>query len=380
MASLGNTRAFCQLVAPMSGKSSVYPRLTDPADDPVSTNRSHSKIMEEHDHSGILPLNVDLNSGDVDNVSTLQALKLVKSRPRKYVDWESDVQGWPYFILVRGAFHGTLVKLDASGHVLGRAVECDLFYPDSNISRKHAKIEFDCSGQAWLTDLTSTNGTYVNGARLPSGVPTLLGDGDYVMFGSSMVAKFVRLTPNEQKLQNELFERTARDREIKSTSKQPSLESSASSLILKGFSEGQGAAVAFMELEGITLFKERLGAAASEDAARRVMDWLKSALRPNDIMIRHDEAILGFATIICSATWAKDWGWSLRNRVCGRVIRWEDSQWRVDAKMGVVFVSRDHPKPINVIIDIANQALNQARSELGKRVVCLTLDDEDQNA
>lgn len=51
---------------------------------------------------------------------------------------------------------------------------------DATVSRQHAKIEFE-NGSVVLTDLNSTNGTFVNGHRID--VPTPLSSGDLVQFG-----------------------------------------------------------------------------------------------------------------------------------------------------------------------------------------------------
>ena len=128
---------------------------------------------------------------------------------------ETETEGWPYLLVIRGTLHGSLIRLNPSGagHLIGRGTDSDLPHSESNISRRHAKIDFDPSGRAYLHDLESTNGTYLNGARLQAGESVELRNGDYVMFGASVVVKFVRLLPSEQRLRHEIFEQTVRDRQ-----------------------------------------------------------------------------------------------------------------------------------------------------------------------
>lgn len=65
---------------------------------------------------------------------------------------------------------------------IGRAAGNDLVIPDDSVSVTHARLEFEHG--AWrLTDLESTNGTYVEGVRLAPQVPTPLGYGSTVRFG-----------------------------------------------------------------------------------------------------------------------------------------------------------------------------------------------------
>jgi pSer/pThr/pTyr-binding forkhead associated (FHA) protein len=58
------------------------------------------------------------------------------------------------------------IKTKLSDHsVMGRAMGCELWLDDPKLSRRHFAIERD--GERWmLTDLDSSNGTYVNGRRM----------------------------------------------------------------------------------------------------------------------------------------------------------------------------------------------------------------------
>jgi sigma-B regulation protein RsbU (phosphoserine phosphatase) len=49
--------------------------------------------------------------------------------------------------------------------VIGRAEDCDIYFPDDRLSRHHAEIELRPEG-CFLVDLDSTNGTYLNGERV----------------------------------------------------------------------------------------------------------------------------------------------------------------------------------------------------------------------
>ena len=65
---------------------------------------------------------------------------------------------------------------------IGRAAECDLTIADMTVSRVHATLERTSDG--WLlTDLSSTNGTRVNGWRARGRVPVKAGD--VVSFGNA---------------------------------------------------------------------------------------------------------------------------------------------------------------------------------------------------
>jgi predicted component of type VI protein secretion system len=83
------------------------------------------------------------------------------------------------------------IDLPASGSKLvGRAATSDVPIFDPTISRRHAELQL-AAGGVLVRDLGSSNGTFLNGARISEATAT---DGDVVTFGK--VAFHVRpLTP-----------------------------------------------------------------------------------------------------------------------------------------------------------------------------------------
>ena len=65
---------------------------------------------------------------------------------------------------------------------LGRAETNDIVLSDTSASREHAMIRRDASGQSFLTDSGSRNGTMLNG-RAVTGTPIRLTDGDTIAIG-----------------------------------------------------------------------------------------------------------------------------------------------------------------------------------------------------
>lgn len=65
--------------------------------------------------------------------------------------------------------------------LIGRRPETDLCLECNSVSGEHARLS-EKSGQLWIEDLQSTNGTFVNGIRIEE--PSKLESGDIVQFGS----------------------------------------------------------------------------------------------------------------------------------------------------------------------------------------------------
>lgn len=73
-----------------------------------------------------------------------------------------------------------LVELNVFPFLIGREGECNLLLQSGTVSKQHARIEREEDGLR-IFDLQSTNGTHVNGQRVPK--HARLGDRDIVHFG-----------------------------------------------------------------------------------------------------------------------------------------------------------------------------------------------------
>ena len=89
--------------------------------------------------------------------------------------------------ILTGARAGRSSTFQQSLITVGRGATCDLrFDPalDLDVSALQAEIHANHSGYA-IIDLGSTNGTFVNGARLAPGTPRTLNVGDVIAFGGT---------------------------------------------------------------------------------------------------------------------------------------------------------------------------------------------------
>jgi Ca-activated chloride channel family protein len=98
---------------------------------------------------------------------------------------ELDGDDKPLAILVQSK-NGESNRVSLAGEecTVGRAPGNDLCLPGGNVSKRHARFFFR-EGQLFVTDLKSTNGTYLNRARINEPRPVKPGDrvyiGDYVI-------------------------------------------------------------------------------------------------------------------------------------------------------------------------------------------------------
>jgi len=92
------------------------------------------------------------------------------------------------------------IRIDAAGLTIGRATGCDLMLTATDISRRHCRIEIE-DDWAVLTDLGSSNGTFVNDALIVG--PARLRNGARLRLGT-VPLKYERRDPHEVDAEAEL--------------------------------------------------------------------------------------------------------------------------------------------------------------------------------
>lgn len=80
----------------------------------------------------------------------------------------------------------------AASWLLGRSSNCAIAIPDSSISRQHAAIGHDAGQMFYITDVGSSNGTWVNHRRLAHLERCTLSNGDLIQLGTLKVEFLMR--------------------------------------------------------------------------------------------------------------------------------------------------------------------------------------------
>ena len=112
-----------------------------------------------------------------------------------------------YIIVLAGQNVGELYKVASEPLTLGRGGAADVRLVDEGISRFHCRIAVD-GGEVYLEDLTSRNGTFLNGERVTR---RALKDGDKIQLGRATVLKFSLHDQLEESFQRRMFDSALRD-------------------------------------------------------------------------------------------------------------------------------------------------------------------------
>lgn len=131
-------------------------------------------------------------------------------RPIPGADGGDASQEQGAFVIVQaGRSAGVMLRVVGPLVVIGRSPSADLRLLDDGVSREHARIEF-AAGRAWLRDLSSTNGTWLEGERVGS-TPLPLHDGDRIRVGPDASLKYTLQDGEDQRFLADLYLQATRD-------------------------------------------------------------------------------------------------------------------------------------------------------------------------
>jgi DNA-binding CsgD family transcriptional regulator len=109
------------------------------------------------------------------------------TRARPYRPPAEAGVGLPCLEVVRGAARGHIVALAPGTAFVGRAEPNAVVLDCEGVSRRHARLSVAPDGMVTIFDLESTNGTFVNGARVSRAV---LREGDRIDLGPDAALRF----------------------------------------------------------------------------------------------------------------------------------------------------------------------------------------------
>ena len=133
---------------------------------------------------------------------------------------------------------GSEKTFDLDGISFGRDPECDVVLDDIEVSRHHARI-YKSGTDYFIEDLSSTNGTFLNGRSVKK--HEIIRNGDLIRFGESVVLEFSTDEQAAEELQPPMGREEAFFTEGKATASPAAYrEESAEAAVSQKFSAAAG--------------------------------------------------------------------------------------------------------------------------------------------
>ena len=273
-----------------------------------------------------------------------------------------------YLVVLSGGIPGAMLRLSAGGSRLGRSADNTIQLPDASISRYHAFLGEDDEGQVRLTDLGSTNGTFLNGRRLPENTPVRVEDGDRLQFGANVIVKFIRPDPCEEQFQREMFERTVRD-PLTGLYNRAFFLAQFGPLADRGALRGLGTAVLMLDIDHFKRINDTHGHDVGDVVLREVAGVIRQATRADDLVARYGGEEFVVALPVAAPDQATERAERVRSTLASRRILAGGVPLKVTASLGLAFTPPGRPRSVAALIATADKGLYQAKNAGRDRTV-----------
>jgi diguanylate cyclase (GGDEF)-like protein len=300
-------------------------------------------------------------------------------------DLQAPAEGTPpatrnslYLIALDGGIPGEMTLLEPGPNTIGRDSRNLVLLPDPSVSRNHASVRLEPDGLVWLTDLGSTNGTFLNGQRLSPHQPVGLRDGDRLGFGPDRVLKLVLTDPLDERHHRQMFERSVRD-PLTDLYNRSYFIDQVERMSRQAFRNELGFAVLMIDIDHFKAINDTFGHEMGDTVLRGVGSVLRQSARADDLVARYGGEEFVVALPIGSIEQAQARGDRMRQGFRALKFGMGERAWTVSASVGVAFAPAGLPASVSCLLRQADEALYRAKRAGRDRTVlyeqALTDDD-----
>jgi two-component system, cell cycle response regulator len=270
-----------------------------------------------------------------------------------------------YLIVLSGRSVGKMFKVPMGEVSMGRSLDADIRLEDEGISRMHASVLRNDDGIVMLQDNESTNGTYVNGAKVAE---VELSDGDRIQVGSVTILKFSYQDSLEEQFQQQLYESATRDPLTQSYNKRFFMEQ-----LDKDFSHtarhGQALSLVILDVDHFKILNDTHGHPAGDHVLQRMAATIMGALRTEDAFCRIGGEEFAIIMRDCAEEAATQAAERMRVLVQDTRFVYGGTELPVTVSVGVAaFDKAKHATPQD-LVEQADRYLYQAK-HTGRNRVC----------
>ncbi len=174
-----------------------------------------------------------------------------------------------------------MIRLNSHRTLIGRDLSCDITLEDSASSRSHAVITSDNDGY-FLSDLGSTNGTFVDDRRVTEDVQ-LLG-GELIRLGGTIL-KFMSAIDQEAQYHAVVHELMTRDA-LTNAFNRAYLTPSLDKILVSSFRLRVDVSIIMMDIDFFKKINDAHGHLVGDEVLRTFCERVRCHLRQNDLLAR----------------------------------------------------------------------------------------------
>lgn len=302
------------------------------------------------------------DSDDIDE--TGDATAVIDTQMLRQGDDEGETQS-ACITVMAGPQVGQVVTLEDEPLTIGRDPDCDVHLTDRAVSRFHARI-YRRSGEVFVEDLQSSNGTVVNEKEVDG--ERMLRDGDRIGIGGATLIKFAYQDEVEQTFQRKMYEASLRDALTGAYNKEYLLDHLDSELSYAN-RHGDEISLVMFDLDHFKQINDVHGHLAGDAILREVADLTRESIRDEDKFVRYGGEEFSVVLRNIGPGGARAMAERLRRTIDEFDFVFEGTT--IDVTISVGIASRQHvlPERPEDLIAAADEALYEAK-ETGRNRVC----------
>ncbi|MGK5088589.1 GGDEF domain-containing protein [Bdellovibrionota bacterium FG-2] len=272
-------------------------------------------------------------------------------------------------IIIRGTPQGHRFFLTQNEMFIGRDPAADISLSDQSISRKHARIEKK-TGKVILTDLGSSNGSFINDKRVTANTPMTLAKEDMVKLGN-FILKFLPAGEFETLAWGEMDLGKNTDPMTQIYNKGYLLEA-LDSEFKRAKALHTDFSMIFFDLDHFKKVNDTYGHDAGDYVLKEFTQLVRSSyLRPKDVFARYGGEEFVILLAKTNAQQASDIAERIRAAVEAHAFVYEGKRLSVTTSLGVAELTAEMDSP-QTLLKTTDKALYSAKTGGRNRVVVAT--------
>ncbi len=266
-----------------------------------------------------------------------------------------------------GTEMGNRHALTAKTLIIGRETNCDIVIPDNSVSRRHASLELIADGGFFVRDLNSTNGTFLNDARVEG---ARLEDGDYLHIGNRFF-RFLMGNNVEALYHEEIYRLTIIDALTEIHNKRYLMEYLDRELA-RALRHIRPLSIVMFDLDRFKSINDNLGHLAGDFILRELSNKVKVTVRKDELFARYGGE--EFTVVLPESGFDAAMAFAERTRkiVYETPFMFDDTLVPVTVSIGVATITGNTHFSVTEIIQHADDELYRAKQS-GRNCVCGSL-------